>query len=54
MATTDTDDTTDRIEALIDRLTLEEKLDLVHGEDDPAELATGFLPGVERLDIPSV
>ncbi|WEL21786.1 glycoside hydrolase family 3 C-terminal domain-containing protein [Halorhabdus sp. BNX81] len=54
MATNNTDDTTDRIEALIDRLTLEEKIDLVHGDDDPDELATGYLPGIERLDVPSL
>mgnify|MGYP003851975599 FL=1 len=54
MATQDPDTTTDRIESLIDRLTLEEKIDFVHGADDPDERATGFLPGVERLDIPSL
>ena len=54
MASNNADGTTDRIESLIDRLTLEEKVNLIHGEDDPDELATGFLPGVERLDIPSV
>lgn len=54
MATNNADGTTDRTEALIDRLTLEEKLTLVHGGEDPDELATGYLPGVERLDIPSV
>jgi len=55
MAFTDTGDTTtDRIETLIDRLTLEEKIDLVHGDVDPAGLATGYLPGVDRLNVPSL
>jgi len=52
MATNDTDDTTGRIESLIDRLTLGEKIDLIHGDRDPSGLATGYLPGVDRLEIP--
>ncbi|MFH5801011.1 beta-glucosidase [Haladaptatus sp. CMAA 1911] len=37
---------------LVEELTLEEKVQLVHGAADPAGLATGYLPGVERLGIP--
>ncbi|MFB6202462.1 MAG: glycoside hydrolase family 3 protein, partial [Halorhabdus sp.] len=49
----DADDvSSERIETLIDRLTLEEKINLIHGGYDPAELATGYMPPVERLDIP--
>ncbi|MFW5949737.1 MAG: beta-glucosidase [archaeon] len=57
---TETDTTTgepeasERIETLIDRLTLEEKIDLIHGGHDPAEQATGYIPGVDRLGIPSL
>ncbi|MGW5347898.1 beta-glucosidase [Streptomyces sp. NPDC004050] len=42
-----------RVEALLDRLTLEEKTALLHGAPDPAALGqTGYLPGVPRLGIP--
>ncbi|KYH26412.1 beta-hexosaminidase [Halalkalicoccus paucihalophilus] len=43
---------TDHVTALLDELDLEEKVSLVHGAIDPAGTATGYLPGVERLDIP--
>ena len=43
----------DRVDALIDRLTLEEKIDLVHGEVDPTGIATGWIPPNDRLGIPS-
>ncbi|EMA37180.1 beta-glucosidase family protein [Halococcus hamelinensis] len=36
----------------LQELTLEEKIRLVHGAADPEGLATGYLPGVERLGIP--
>jgi beta-glucosidase len=42
----------DRVERLLSRLTLAEKLGLVRGTADPTGDATGYLPGVERLDIP--
>jgi len=42
------------IQGLIDELTLEEKVSLVHGATDEEGTATGFIPGVERLDIPPV
>lgn len=42
----------DRVERLLSRLTLTEKLGLVRGTADPTGDATGYLPGVERLDIP--
>ena len=45
-------ESSERIESLIDRLTLDEKIDLIHGGYDPDELATGYIPGNERLDIP--
>ncbi|MFB6147028.1 MAG: glycoside hydrolase family 3 C-terminal domain-containing protein [Halobacteriaceae archaeon] len=43
---------TERVEGLVDRLTLDEKIALVHGDVDPIDDATGYLPGVERLGIP--
>ncbi|MFD0270562.1 beta-glucosidase [Streptomyces sp. NPDC127106] len=42
-----------RIDALLDRLTLEEKTALLHGSRDPYPLGqAGYLPGVPRLGIP--
>jgi len=38
--------------SLVDALTLEEKLELVHGASDPDGTATGYLPGNDRVDIP--
>ncbi|GAB3688776.1 hypothetical protein GCM10028857_23360 [Salinarchaeum chitinilyticum] len=46
------DHQTDRVRELVDELTREEKLSLVHGDVDPTRTATGYLPGVERLDVP--
>ncbi|WP_327282321.1 MULTISPECIES: glycoside hydrolase family 3 C-terminal domain-containing protein [unclassified Streptomyces] len=44
-----------RIEALLERLTLEEKSALLHGGRDPAPLGqAGYLPGVPRLGIPAL
>jgi len=43
----------DRVDALIERLTLEEKIDLVHGDVDPTGIATGWVPPNDRLGIPS-
>ncbi|MFC6905212.1 beta-glucosidase family protein [Halalkalicoccus tibetensis] len=43
----------DRVDQLVDELTLEEKLRLVRGAEDPDGTATGYVPDVERLDIPS-
>ncbi|MFD1514229.1 glycoside hydrolase family 3 protein, partial [Halomarina rubra] len=40
------------VTALLDSLTREEKLRLVHGAVDPDREATGYVPGVERLGIP--
>lgn len=42
------------LDGLIDSLTREEKLSLVCGDTDPAGTATGYLAGVDRLDIPPV
>lgn len=42
----------ERVGGLVDRLTLDEKIALVHGDVDPIGDATGYLPGVERLGIP--
>ncbi|ADJ16410.1 glycoside hydrolase family 3 protein [Halalkalicoccus jeotgali] len=42
----------DRVNRLVDELTLAEKLRLVRGAEDPEETATGYVPGVERLDVP--
>jgi beta-glucosidase len=44
----------DSIADLIAELTLEEKVSLVHGATDEEGTATGFIPGVERLDVPPV
>ncbi|MEV4195253.1 hypothetical protein AB0J65_28260, partial [Streptomyces toxytricini] len=42
-----------RVEALLERLTLDEKTALLHGAPDPAgRAAAGHLPGVPRLGIP--
>ncbi|MBD0742465.1 beta-glucosidase [Streptomyces sp. CBMA152] len=42
-----------RVAALLSRLTLDEKLTLLHGADDPHSLGqAGYLPGVPRLGIP--
>ncbi|WP_181686101.1 beta-glucosidase [Halorhabdus salina] len=51
---TNPDSSNDRIDALIEKLTLQEKIDLVHGDHDPAELATGYLPGNDRVGVPSL
>ncbi|WP_049927574.1 beta-glucosidase [Halopiger goleimassiliensis] len=42
----------EEVSRLVDRLTLEEKLRLIRGAADPEGTATGYVPGVERLDIP--
>jgi len=42
----------DSVAALVDDLTRQEKLSLVRGAEDPEGRATGYLPGVERLDVP--
>ncbi|MBW5487156.1 glycoside hydrolase family 3 protein, partial [Streptomyces bambusae] len=42
-----------RIDALLERLTLDEKTALLHGARDPAPLGqAGYVPGVARLGIP--
>ncbi|MFE2145261.1 beta-glucosidase [Streptomyces sp. NPDC059456] len=44
-----------RIDALLERLTPEEKTSLLHGARDPAPLGqAGYLPGVPRLGIPAL
>ncbi|MFI1456034.1 beta-glucosidase [Streptomyces roseus] len=44
-----------RIDALLERLTLDEKTALLHGGPDPAPLGqAGYLPGVPRLGIPAL
>lgn len=42
----------DRVDRLVSELTTEEQCKLVHGASDPTGRATGFIPGIERLDIP--
>jgi beta-glucosidase len=44
----------ERVASLVDELTAEEKVSLVHGHVDPEGNATGYLPGVERLGIPEL
>ncbi|MFD8305966.1 beta-glucosidase [Streptomyces sp. NPDC059690] len=42
-----------RVEGLLARLTLDEKISLLHGATDPASLGqAGYVPGVARLGIP--
>lgn len=41
-----------RIRAVVDDLSLAEKLRLVHGAADPDEKATGYIPGIERAGVP--
>src|SRR5690606_22659763 len=42
-----------RVEELLARLTLDEKIALVHGATDPAPLGqAGYVPGVPRLGVP--
>lgn len=42
-----------KVEALIGRMTLDEKIGFLHGQDDPEHLAGGgYIPGVARLNIP--
>ncbi|MFF7471942.1 glycoside hydrolase family 3 N-terminal domain-containing protein [Streptomyces sp. NPDC008092] len=42
-----------RVEGLLARLTLDEKISLLHGADDPGSLGqAGYVPGVPRLNIP--
>ncbi|MET9322751.1 glycoside hydrolase family 3 C-terminal domain-containing protein [Streptomyces sp. NPDC003038] len=44
-----------RIDALLERLTLDEKTALLHGGRDPASLGqAGYVPGVPRLGIPAL
>jgi beta-glucosidase len=40
------------VASLLTELTLDEKLQLIHGTADPDGIATGYLPPIERLDIP--
>ncbi|WP_018259155.1 beta-glucosidase [Halomicrobium katesii] len=51
---THTIELSDRVATLVDDLTAEEKLSLVRGAVDPEGNATGYLPGVERLDVPEL
>ncbi|MFI6939001.1 beta-glucosidase [Streptomyces sp. NPDC050418] len=44
-----------RVESLIAKLTLDEKITLLHGADDPRGLGqAGYVPGVARLGIPEL
>ncbi|AWZ17419.1 glycoside hydrolase family 3 protein [Streptomyces sp. ICC1] len=44
-----------RVDALLERLTLEEKTVLLHGAPDPAPLGqAGYVPGIPRLGIPAL
>ncbi|WP_435100340.1 glycoside hydrolase family 3 C-terminal domain-containing protein [Halarchaeum sp. P4] len=40
-----------RVDSLVEQLTLDEKIQLVHGHEGPA---TGYIPPVERLGIPDL
>jgi beta-glucosidase len=49
------EDAADRdVEGIVRELTRAEKLRLVRGARDPAGTATGYVPGVDRLDVPSL
>ncbi|MFW6436271.1 MAG: beta-glucosidase family protein [Halococcoides sp.] len=52
MSNTDASD--DRLDSLLDRLTIDEKLRLIRGGVDPEERATGYVPGIDRLDVPAL
>ncbi len=42
-----------QVESIVDAMSLEEKLRLLHGAEDPSEEAeVGYVPGVPRLDVP--
>ncbi len=41
----------DRAAELLEAMTRDEKLAMVHGATDPTERAAGYLPGVPRLDV---
>ncbi|MFE3522404.1 beta-glucosidase [Streptomyces sp. NPDC059161] len=44
-----------RVEDLLARLTLDEKIGLLHGADDPHSLGqAGYVPGVPRLAVPAL
>lgn len=44
-----------RVQALVARMTLDEKLSVLHGADDPQLLGqSGYVPGVPRLGIPEM
>ena len=44
-----------KVQALVRRMTLEEKISLVHGARDPKELGqAGYWPGLPRLGIPAL
>ncbi|MEU4995682.1 glycoside hydrolase family 3 C-terminal domain-containing protein [Streptomyces sp. NPDC021622] len=46
---------TRRVRGVVARLTLDEKISLVHGATDPRRLGqAGYLPGIERLGIPEL
>ncbi|WP_207591513.1 glycoside hydrolase family 3 C-terminal domain-containing protein [Halomontanus rarus] len=49
-----TTEPTDEVATLCEKLTREEKLRLVQGSPDPEGTATGYIPGIERLEIPPV
>lgn len=42
----------ERIDTIIEDLTLAEKLQLVHGAVGPDGKATGYVPGIERVGVP--
>ncbi|OYR47096.1 beta-glucosidase [Halorubrum sp. Hd13] len=46
--------TTEDVAAIVEELTLAEKVGLVHGATDTEGTATGFVPGVDRLGVPPV
>lgn len=40
--------------SVVDELSLREKIELLHGATDPDGMATGYIPGNDRVDIPSL
>jgi len=52
-ATSGSTDAQARVESLIASMTLDEKLSMLHGANDPAQYGqAGYVPGVPRLNIP--
>lgn len=54
MVSTSSDDRERTVRQLCSKLTFSEKIQLVHGTSDPAEVGIGYVPPVDRLDLPAL